>query len=365
MTYLQVGAKCLERNQEKMFGILSEFTGAFDFSNHQRLQQLLLEYRAGMESMVVQNGHRLAMSLAARRFMPQTGIQEIWSGVSQLRHLKEITSGLDETALSTISEELTDMGTHLFVRENVHSACIGSPSALDAGIVFNGALTDVLGCVQVPVDTVAGFGAPELPAGESGLPREGWYTSSSVSFVAKCFQTVRRDHPDSPALAVIAKMLRSLYLHREIREKGGAYGGFSLYNSEDGLFFFASYRDPHIVQTLNAFRGAASFITSGDFTEQDINEALLQVCSEIDRPDPPGPSARKAFGRRLISLTDDARREYKKALLSLTRERVEAVAERYFSPDKCDQAVAVISGKEQLEAANAQLGTDGLVLRAI
>ena len=25
------------------------------------------------------------------------------------------------------------------------------------------------------------------------------------------------------------------YLHREIREKGGAYGGFALYNAEDGL----------------------------------------------------------------------------------------------------------------------------------
>ena len=30
-----------------------------------------------------------------------------------------------------------------------------------------------------------------------------------------------REFPDAPALAVIAKMLRSLYLHREIREKGG------------------------------------------------------------------------------------------------------------------------------------------------
>ena len=365
MTYLQVGAKCLERNQEKMFGILAELAGAFDFSNHQRLRQLLLEYRAGLESMVVQNGHRLAMSLAARRFMPQTAIQEIWSGVSQLRRLKEITNALDEAALSTVSFELTEMGRRLFVRENVQSACIGSPSALDAGLVFDGAFADVLGPVKGHVDFASGFGAPELPPGESGGPREGWFTSSSVSFNAQCFQVVRREHPDSPALAVIAKMLRSLYLHREIREKGGAYGGFSVYNPEDGLFFFASYRDPHIVQTLNAFRGAAGFITSGDFTEQDINEALLQVCSEIDKPDPPGPAARKAFGRRLISLTDDARRGYKEALLSLTRGRVEAVAETYFSPDVREQMVAVISGKEQLETANARLGKDALVLRAI
>ena len=365
MTYLHMGAKCLERNQEKMFDLMAELAGAFDFSNHQRLQQLLLEYRAGLESMVLHNGHRLAMSLAARRFMSQTALQEAWSGVTQLRHLKEITSGLDESALSSVSAELTRIGKHLFAWENAQSACIGSPSALDAGIVFNSRLAEALGHAAGATDFDKGFSAPELNSEESGLPREGWYTSSSVSFVAQCFRAVRREHPDSPALAVIAKMLRSLYLHREIREKGGAYGGFSAYDSEDGLFFFASYRDPHIVQTLDAYKGAAAFITSGDYTDQDINEALLQVCSEIDKPDPPGPAARKAFARSLISLTDDARREYKEALLSLTRGQVEAVAEKYFSPDSGKQAVAVISGKEQLEAANARLGDGALVLKAI
>ena len=114
-------------------------------------------------------------------------------------------------------------------------------------------------------------------------------------------------------------MLRSLYLHREIREKGGAYGGFAVYSIEDGLFSLASYRDPQIVRTLDVFEGAADFLLSGKYGDEDVHEAVLQVCSEIDKPDPPGPAARKAFFRRVIGLDDEARLAFKQGLLALDR----------------------------------------------
>ncbi len=365
MSYVQLESKCLGRNQEEMFDIIAELVGEFDFSNHERLKQLLLEYRAGLESMVIHNGHRLAMSLAARRFMPQTALQEVWYGISQLQYAKNVTRQLDAAALSRLTEELTAVGKRIFIRGNLRSAYIGEAAALKACGGFDTGFGHVLGMPEGEIDPAAAFDAPELAVPEGPLTREGWFTSSSVSFVAQCFQTVRRDHPDAPALSVISKMLRNLYLHREIREKGGAYGGFSLYNPEDGLFSFASYRDPQIVGTLEAFRGASTFIVSGEFSDEDINEALLQVCSDIDRPDPPGPAARKAFARRLISLTDEMRSRYKESLLSINRKQVVDTAERYFTPGRSEQAVAVVSGKEQLEVANEVLGGEGLVLKGI
>lgn len=365
MSYLQMEAKCLGRNQERMFDILAELAGEFDFSDHQRLQQLLLEYRAGLESMVINGGHRLAMSLAARRFLPQTALHETWYGITQLQHIKALTDGLDDKGLGSLAGALSEIGGRIFVRGNLQSAYIGETSALKACGEFDSGFGSVLKAPAKEFNVSEAFNLPELPPLEDSLPREGWYTSSSVSFVAQCFQAVRRDHPDAPALTLISKMLRNLYLHREIREKGGAYGGFSAYNLEDGLFSFGSYRDPQIVGTLDAYKGAAAFITSGDYTDSDINEALLQVCSEIDKPDPPGPAARKAFGRSLVSLTDDLRRRFKEALLATTRAEVAETARRYFTPGDFGQAVAVISGKEQLEAANQVLGEEGLELKAI
>jgi Zn-dependent M16 (insulinase) family peptidase len=209
-----------------------------------------------------------------------------------------------------------------------------------------------------------GFSDPDINL-EAEIIREGWSTSSAVSFVAQAFETVRMEHEDAAALSVISKMLRSMYLHREIREKGGAYGGFALYSPEDGLFSFASYRDPHIVSTLNAFEGAAVFIRSGKFSEEDVNEAVLQVCSEIDKPDPPGPAARKAFYRKIISLSDEMRANFKSRLLSLNRSKVAQTAEKYFVGNDAAPAVAVISGEDKLEAANEKMDGQALTLYQI
>lgn len=99
--------------------------------------------------------------------------------------------------------------------------------------------------------------------------------------------------------------------------------------------------------------------------EEDVNEAILQVCSEIDKPDPPGPAARKAFYRNIVALTDDMRAQYKSRLLNLTRKQVIRAAEKYFDGDKDKQAVAVISGEEKLKAANEALADNPLKLNRI
>jgi Zn-dependent M16 (insulinase) family peptidase len=203
-----------------------------------------------------------------------------------------------------------------------------------------------------------GFRPPDINI-TAGTVREGWSTASAVSFVAQAFETVRMTHEDAPALSVISKILRSMYLHREIREKGGAYGGFAIYNPEDGLFCFGSYRDPHIVTTLNVYRNAADFVRTNIFSDEDIKEAILQVCSEIDKPDPPGPTARKAFYRKIISLSDEMRHQFKSRLLELTRKHVKTAAETK------NHSVVVISSEEKLNAANEKLADRPLELHRI
>ena len=191
------------------------------------------------------------------------------------------------------------------------------------------------------------------------LPCDGWYTNTSVSFVGQSFNTVGITHEDSPGLAVISKILRSLYLHREIREKGGAYGGFAIYNIEEGIFSFGSYRDPHIKRTLDVYKKACDYIVNCDYTQTDVKEAVLQVCSEIDKPETPGPAAMKAFYRDIIKLDDDTRQQFKDSLLLLDKKKIQRIAQRYFTIDENQKGTAVISNKANLEKANIQLKEEG------
>ena len=359
MPFVSFNAKCLHRNRGQMFDIIKELLHQSDFSDLTRLKNLLLEYRAGLESMVVHNGHRLAISLASRNLSSTRRQSEIWNGVHQLQTIKGLVDGLNDDKLKSLSLDLTAIGETLLGRKNFKMALIGEDSTQADVHASAQSLVNGLGDRQDD-----GFKAPAITL-DGGNIREGWSTSSAVSFVALAFEAVRMEHEDAAPLSVISKILRSMYLHREIREKGGAYGGFALYSPEDGLFCFASYRDPHIVSTLKAFDNASAFMRSGSFGEEDVNEAILQVCSEIDKPDPPGPAARKAFYRSILSLTDDMRAQYKSRLLSLTRKQVIQAAERYFDGDEEKKAVAVISGEEKLKEANEALSANPLKLNRI
>jgi hypothetical protein len=359
LPFVSFTGKCLNRNQDRMFDIIHELITQVDFGDPTRLQQLVLEYRAGLEAAVVHNGHRLAISLASRNFSPANQLQEMWSGIHQLHTIKQVEAQVAETGLDPLRSNLNAIGSNLYGRDNVSLALIGEGAMLDKTAQPVNTLMDAL-----TRHGDNGFVPPRLQV-ETAVPMEGWSTSTAVSFVAQTFKTVRIDHTDSPALSVIAKMLRSMYLHREIREKGGAYGGFALYNAEDGLFSFGSYRDPHIAGTLTVYDRAADFIRSGRFSEDDVKEAILQVCSEIDKPDPPGPAARKAFYRRIIGLTDETRLHHKEKLLVLNRRKVMETADRYFDDKATNKAVAVISNRKALETANQKLADKPLSLRTV
>ena len=365
LPFISFNGKCLVRNQDKMFEIIEELFSRFDFSDLERLKSLLLEYRAGLESMIVQNGHGLAMSLASRNFSQTCALSEEWHGIHQLQTIKRITDDLTDKTLKTVSKDLSLIGKTIFTKDNLKMALIGEDQAINPAHSATESILKNLRSLPESFTRTHGFGPPEVDFSDDEVPNEGWSTSSAVSFVARAFKTVRLEHEDAPSLSVIAKMLRSLYLHREIREKGGAYGGFAVYNPEDGLFLFGSYRDPHIVSTLNVYDGAGAFIRSKNYSDEDIKEAVLQVCSEIDKPDPPGVAARKAFYRQIVSLSDEMRNQFKKKLLSLTRDRVMAVAKRYFADGFGKQAVVVISNEDRLKAANKKLKDNPLALHRI
>jgi hypothetical protein len=51
-------------------------------------------------------------------------------------------------------------------------------------------------------------------------------------------------HPDSPLLQVFSRIASNTLLHREIREKGGAYGSGMRVDPLNSVASLFSYRDP-------------------------------------------------------------------------------------------------------------------------
>ena len=183
--------------------------------------------------------------------------------------------------------------------------------------------------------------------------RQAWIANTQVNFCAKAYPTVPMDHIDAAALTVLAGFLRNGYLHRAIREQGGAYGGGASHDNNIAAFRFYSYRDPRLSETLADFDNAISWLLDTEHDYQPLEEAILGVISSIDKPSSPAGEAKQTFHTELFGRSREKRAHFRNQILKVTIDDLKRVARTYLTPDKASIAVVTHSGHS---AAAAELG---------
>ena len=126
-----LSAKCLNRNLTPMVSIVEELIGEMDFSNLGRLKQLSGEYLSALEAAVVQNGHRLAISLSSRNFGPADALNEMWNGLHQIGTLRSLNVDDDDSAFERLATRMRTIAEAVFVPQNVILAAIGETEVID------------------------------------------------------------------------------------------------------------------------------------------------------------------------------------------------------------------------------------------
>ncbi|MDS4059624.1 MAG: insulinase family protein, partial [Candidatus Contendobacter sp.] len=163
--------------------------------------------------------------------------------------------------------------------------------------------------------------------------------NTQVNFCAKAYPTVAPNHPDAPALHVLGDFLRNGYLHRTIREQGGAYGGGAGYHPDSGAFRFYSYRDPRLADTLADFDRALDWLQTDNHPARALEEAILGVVGAIDKPGSPAGEAISAFFGALFDRTPEQRRAYRQRVLQVTLADLQRVAATWLQPEQSRCAV--------------------------
>lgn len=150
----------------------------------------------------------------------------------------------------------------------------------------------------------------------------------TINFASKAILTVPYTDSDSSVLSVLAKLLTNVYLHFEVREKGGAYGGGAKLSS-DGIFAFYSYRDPNSIKTFEIFDNAYEFIKNYSLNERDLLEAKLGLFQDIDSPIPP---SNRGLIKFLYGITDNDIQMRRERIKAVTIDDIMRVTEKYLKP---------------------------------
>jgi Zn-dependent M16 (insulinase) family peptidase len=310
------------------------------FDELPRIRELIAQGRARSEMAIPGSGHNFAMTAASSGVSALGAYTHAISGLRAIQSLKAMDEKLDD------SNALRDFAAQL---SSLHQKILAMPAQilLVADDSTLEGFQQILMQQNIPSPSTAhGF---ELPSVNHRV-QQFWQCNVQVHYCSKAYPTVGGGHSDAPALTVLGGFLRNGYLHRAIREKGGAYGGGASQDNNTGSFRFYSYRDPRFNETLEDFDQSVQWLLNNPHEWQPVEEAILGVISALDKPSSPAGEAKATFHHNLYGRTAEQRRTFRNAVLQVKREDLQRVARSYLTTDKASTAVI----GPATAAANAQ-----------
>eukprot|EP00835_Amoeboradix_gromovi_P005648 NODE_553_length_6771_cov_0.191847.p1 type:complete len:500 gc:universal NODE_553_length_6771_cov_0.191847:1507-3006(+) len=210
-----------------------------------------------IKNQIPATGHLFALKYAHQFTSSSSKLDELLSGLTQYKHME----AMSKTDSKQIIQKL--LKVQKLITKGIKSHFIISSSILD--LDYNNG-----------VDSSYNFKLNDFEQCSTTIPIK---LSLPVNYLAQSQYMVPYDHKDSPYYGLISKLMNP-YLHEEIREKGGAYGGASTYNSLNGTMGFYTYRDPN--NDFKVFGKGYDYL--GAINDEKLNLAKWSLLREMGRP---------------------------------------------------------------------------------
>jgi Zn-dependent M16 (insulinase) family peptidase len=337
-----VSGRALDRNAQPFVELLTDLIARLEIEP-KRLRDIIAEISTRLESSLAGLGFQFALLRAHAKLSSEGAVNDRLQGVGMLHTMRRLAR-LDESDLGDVIAKLDEIRTQLFRAEGLRIIVTCEEAMIEP-------LEDLLSklVAELPADGAAGKRAK--PAPDPSTP-EARTAPVPVAFNVRIYKTVRFTHPDSAALLVLSNYLRDTFLHRELREKGGAYGGYAQAGVANGTFYFGSYRDPNIVRTYDVFDEAIKWVTDRAIEKEPLKEAILGACGDVDPLESPDVKGRREATNRVTGFNLQAREQFKRRLLQVTGEDLKRVAATYFLDKPAVQTT--VAGADLIDAARKE-----------
>lgn len=284
---------------------------------------------------------------AAGGFSPQAHPSEIVFGFSQFRTCSMLLNSIDESheELSGCIEQIRDF---LLARGRVTASFAGSDNAYRLLQRRFGEWVNRMRVAPIqPAPT--GFRPFEK------YPREGLAGPVDVAYCTHVMPAPHYSHADSSLLTVGANIVAYDYAFKEIRLKGNAYYGWFAYNPFEGCVYHDSFADPHIARTLDVFARTVDYVRKAEWTQADIDGAIISRAGNFLKTLRPGQAAIDALTNHLTGQTPEAIEEKYSQLRCATPKKARRAMIQVLEDNRDKAAVCVVASREKLEAENQKM----------
>jgi presequence protease len=334
--------KFLDEKVEPAMSLLRDLMFDLDCTDETRLSDVLTQIRSYHRSRPAHDGLGIALRHAGRGFTPQGRINEIWHGLPQTRLVEQMA----KLARSAIIEKLRAITAFLKRSGRLVASFTGSDQVWDKARAL---------LVQWS-ETISAPSAAERASFQAWAkpPREGLAAPMNVAYCTTIFPAPPIWNANSPILSVGNRLVSFEHVLEEVRFKGTAYGGSCVYSSHNGTWEFYSYRDPWIHRTLDVYTAATDFVRRANWSQSDIDRAVIGTAKEFERPIRPGEATGTALWRYLCADTIERREARHAAMLRATPQTIKQSLLEVFEAGFPRAAVCVVSSRQKLEEANRQ-----------
>ena len=328
--YFVLSMKGLVDKQPEMVALLKETLQECRFDETQRVRDLVAQLRIRRQQGVVSAGHSQAMRCASQNISAAANLSYTMSGLGTINWLQELDDSLADAAnLTALCDKLASIQSQLASQPMQVVSVAESQHQLNIADTLQNSFAEQLGSADSQLDW----------AYTGGAVKQLWTTNTQVNYCARAYSTVPSNHEDAPALVILGDILRNGYLHRAIREQGGAYGGGASQDNNSGCFRFYSYRDPRSVDTFADYDGAIAWAAEGNINAQHLEEAVLGVIGSLDKPGSPAGEALATFQNNLHNRTPNVRKAFRQRLLKVTLEDISKVVKVYLQNKPASEVV--------------------------
>ncbi|PVU94525.1 hypothetical protein BB559_002974 [Furculomyces boomerangus] len=342
-TGIRISSNCLDVNIPKMYELVSELIFETDFSNKERLRTLISASAAGIYNRIASSGHMYARSLAASTLSYESDFSNQTTGVGQALFIGQLNKHVLDSELESVIEALKQIQSYILSAENMRVAITTGSNSVDENCKHFAKMVS-----KYPTKT-------DKPSNNSTssivkfLPKPSRFICPlpfASNFAARSVLAVPYTHNDSTSLQVLAKILTPNFLHREIRESNGAYGGGAGYSAMSGMFSFFSYRDPNPLFSLDSFSRSIDYALTNEFSDRQLSESKLSLFKDLDGPISVSEEGTVYFN---YGITDDMRQERRDQLFNVSIPDLKHVAEKYLLESKNNlRSDAVIGNSNSL-----------------
>jgi len=342
--YLMLRGKAVPDGTDELLAIMTDVLTCPRLDNKERIRQMVLEEKAGFESRLSGMGNGLVAMRVRAQFHEADWITEQLSGITHLFFLRQLAAEIDRD-WDGVARKLEA------IRQTVVNR-----AGLIANVTTDGAewqrFSPRLGAFLDRLPTAPRNFTPWPLAGAAAA--EGLTMPAQVNFVAKGTNIMALGYQPSGATAVAMTYLNTGYLWDKVRVQGGAYGASSGFTELTGNFVFTSYRDPNLLQTLDAYDAASDYLRR-EIDDAELARSIIGVIGRLDAYQLPDAKGYTALVQTLIGDTAEHRQLRRDEVLGARLGDFRALADVLAEAAKIGQ-VAVLGSEAAIKAANDERG---------